>query len=209
MQMVARRPARWRAQSTTPLDCAPCAARGGNPRGGTHPRGGAPGQKRGTRAQYESNSAPKRERRKSSSAAMMARYCSAEQRRREKQEPRVVRRGAEAERDAEVSQVERIAGEGVGPRRVQRGGDELLVLAGSAVGHLPQDPRAQRLAGDAEQEAQVEPRRGSRPTAANEQRHRRGEEEHRREAAPAEEESAERPHRRACVPDRPAMLQGA
>ena len=97
---------------------------------------------------------------------------------------------AEAERDSEVAEVERIAGQRVRAARVQLCRDQLLVLTRGAVRDLTEYPRAQGLAGDAEREAGDEPERRGRAAAAPEQEQRHDQQRHRREAAPAEQQPA-------------------
>src|SRR6266852_8783365 len=74
-----------------------------------------------------------------------------------------------SQRDAEVAQIKRIAGQRVGALGIQLLGDERLALSGGSVGDLPQHPGAQRLAEETERNARDEPRRMRRAAAAPEE----------------------------------------
>src|ERR1700686_1603850 len=105
--------------------------------------------------------------------------------------PWVVGDEAEAERDEEVAEVERVARVRVRPARIELRRDQGLVLARRPVGDLADDPRAQGLAERAGGEPERRPEgrvRGA--AAAPEERQERDQERHGRERAEAEERAA-------------------
>ena len=94
--------------------------------------------------------------------------------------------GADTERDEEVSQVERIAGERVRPFGIEVRRNQALVLPGGAIGHDAEDPGTQSLSEDAEGEADRHERRMVPAAGPRKGEDGEGKQEDGRERTPAE-----------------------